>query len=112
MENNESTAQAALRETDEEAGVDIELGHLYTLISVPHISQVHGIYLAQLNKLEFNPGAETLEVRLFSEHEIPWDDIAFRTIATTLRHYFSDRLTGNFPFRSLELSPPPAATPR
>src|SRR5262245_52269323 len=81
MENNETTAQAAVRETIEESGASIELLDLYTLISVPHISQVHGIYRARLNNLDFAPGEETLEVRLFSEDEIPWDAIAFRTIA-------------------------------
>lgn len=108
MENNESMAQAACRETDEEAGAHIELQDLYTLISLPHISQIHGIYRAELIDLNFTPGEETLEVRLFKEHEIPWDQIAFRTIATTLEHFFADRQHGHFPFRSLELGPPPA----
>lgn len=108
MENNETTAAAALRETDEEAGAHIELLDLYTLISVPHISQIHGIYRARLLDTTFAPGEETLEARLFSEDEIPWDQIAFRTIALTLRHYFADRTTGAYPFRSLEIGPPPA----
>lgn len=107
MENNETTAQAALRETDEEAGAQIELLDLYTLISVPHISQIHGIYRARLLSPIFVPGEETLEARLFSEAEIPWDEIAFRTIKLTLQHYFADRQQGNFPFRSLEISGPP-----
>ena len=112
MENSETVMQAALRETEEEAGANIKLLELYTLISVPHISQVHGIYLAELLDLEFNPGVETLEVRLFSEHEIPWEDIAFRTVALTLRHFFADRSAGGqYVFRELALSPPPAAPP-
>lgn len=109
MENNESTAQAALRETDEEAGADIELQELYTLISVPHISQIHGIYRAKLRSPNFAPGEETLEARLFAEDEIPWDDIAFRTIKLTLQHFFADRKQNHFPFRSLEISAPPPA---
>ena len=44
MENNETTAAAAQRETDEEAGAQIQLLDIYTLISVPHISQIHGFY--------------------------------------------------------------------
>ncbi len=106
MENHETLAQAAARETREEACANIELGVLYTLISVPHISQVHAIYQARLLDLNFAPGEETLEVALWREAEIPWDDIAFRTIALTLRHYFADRKRGSFGFHSSELAPP------
>jgi ADP-ribose pyrophosphatase YjhB (NUDIX family) len=100
MENSETTAQAALRETVEEACAHVELGDMYTLISVPHVNQVHVIYMARLLDLEFAPGLESLEVALFSETQIPWDQIAFRTIALTLKHYFSDRRRGNFHFHS------------
>ncbi len=106
MENNETMAEAAARETLEEACANIELGSLYTIISVPHISQVHAIYQARLIDLNFSPGVETLEVALLAEHEIPWDEIAFRTIAMTLRHYFADRKTGHFGFHAAELPPP------
>lgn len=106
MEKNETMAEAATRETLEEACARIELGALYTLISVPHISQVHAIYMARLLDLNFAAGIETLEVALFAEHEIPWDEIAFRTIALTLRHFFADRQSGQFNFHTAELSPP------
>jgi ADP-ribose pyrophosphatase YjhB (NUDIX family) len=96
MENNETTAEGAIRETVEEAGARIELGELYTVISVPHVSQVHLIYRARLLDLNFAPGAESLEVALFAEADIPWAEIAFRTIDLTLRHFFADRKTGEF----------------
>jgi len=105
MENNETVAAAALRETVEESGAHIELGEIYTLISVPHISQVHVIYRARLLDLDFAPGEETLEVALFGEEEIPWDEIAFRTIGMTLRHYFADRRAGRFAFHTGEITP-------
>jgi ADP-ribose pyrophosphatase YjhB (NUDIX family) len=89
MENGESVADAAMRETLEEACARIELGDMYTLISVP--------------------GVETLELRLFREDEIPWDEIAFRTIAITLRHFFADRRAGNYRFHTEDLTPPPQA---
>lgn len=107
MENNETVAQAAQRETDEEAGAEIELLDLYTLISVPHISQIHGFYRARLLSPHFNPGEETLEAQLFAEHEIPWDTLAFRTVRQTLEHYFADRRSGVFPFRSFDIIGPP-----
>lgn len=107
MENNETTADAAQRETDEEAGARIELLDIYTLISVPHISQIHGFYRARMLSPELNPGEETLEARLFSEAEIPWDELAFRTVKQTLQHYFADRKTGLYPFRSFDIIGPP-----
>lgn len=105
MENHETVADAALRETVEESGAHIEIGGIYTLISVPHISQVHLIYRARLLDIEFAPGEETQAVRLFREEEIPWQDIAFRTIALTLTHYFADRRAGCFGFHTGEIGP-------
>ena len=106
MENSETLPQAALRETSEEACARVELGEMYTLISVPHISQVHVIYRARLLDLDFAPGIETLELGLFAEAEIPWQEIAFRTIGMTLRHYFADRKSGSFSFHTGELAAP------
>lgn len=105
MENQESVAEAAERETREEANARIELDAAYTMISVPHISQVHVIYRARLLDLDFSPGDETLEVALFAEPDIPWDAIAFRTVAMTLRHFFADRARGSFGFHAEALTP-------
>ena len=106
MENAETVAEAAVRETVEEANARVELGGMFTLISVPHVSQVHVIYRARLIDLDFSAGEETLEVRLFREAEIPWHDIAFRTISITLRHFFDDARAGIFAFHAIDLSPP------
>lgn len=112
MENAETTAEGAARETLEEACARIEVGEMFTLINVPHISQVHIVHRARLLDLEFSPGEESLEVALFAEEEIPWQDIAFRTIAMTLRHYFEDRRHGNFGFHTASITLPPlSATP-
>ena len=88
MENDETVAAAAIRETLEEACARVSLGEVSTMISVPHISQVHVLYHATLLDLDFAAGEETLELRLFSEAEIPWSDIAFHTIRLTLEHFF------------------------
>lgn len=106
MENQETIAEAAARETREEARARIELDDLYTMISVPHINQVHVIYRARLLNVEFAPGVESLEVALFDEASIPWDELAFRTIAMTLRHFFADRATGRFGFHVEAIAPP------
>lgn len=110
MENAESTAEAAARETLEEACARIEVGDLFTLISVPHINQVHIVYRSRLLDLDFGPGEESLEVALFEEKDIPWDDIAFRTISLTLRHYFEDRRRGSFGTHNASIALPPMAT--
>ncbi|PTT78260.1 NUDIX hydrolase [Pelomonas sp. HMWF004] len=91
MELGETTAEGALRETQEEAGADVEMGPLYTVMNVARVGQVHLFYLATLRSPEFNPGPESLEARLFTEAEIPWEDIAFHTTRETLRCYFDDR---------------------
>ncbi len=96
MENGETTSEGALRETLEEAKARVEIGDLFSMLSVPHVNQVHIFYRARLLDLEFAPGAESLAVALFAEHEIPWQEIAFRTISTTLRHYYEDRRLGRY----------------
>ncbi len=104
MENDETAGQAALRETLEEAGAAVQLGAPFTLISVPRVNQVHLFYRARLGTLEFKPGEETLEVGLFDEAAIPWKDIAFRTVAATLKHWFADRARGSFAFHAEDIS--------
>lgn len=90
MENSETTEEAAARETMEEAGARIELKGLFSLMNVPHVHQVHLFYRAHLLDLDFSAGVESLEVKLFREDEIPWDDIAFPTVSQTLRLFFDD----------------------
>lgn len=107
MENEETTAQAAIRETEEEAGANVELGELFTLLNVAQVHQVHLFYLARLLDLDFAAGVESLEVQLFSEQEIPWDDLAFPTVRTTLELFFADRVKmregGSYGFHSRDL---------
>ena len=100
MENHESTQEGALRETFEEAGARVEISHLFTLYNLPYISQVYLMFRARLLDLEFAAGPESLEVALFTEAEIPWDQLAFRTIEQTLRRYFEDRRNGSFDFHT------------
>jgi len=102
MELGETTAQGAARETDEEAGALIELESLFTVLSVPRVGQVHLFYRARLLSDRFNPGHETIEARLFAEHEIPWDEIAFRTVRETLERFFADRARGQFGVHNID----------
>lgn len=107
MENGESTADAAARETLEEACARIEIDALFSVLSIPHISQVHMLYRGRLIEQSFAPGEESLEVALFAEADIPWDQLAFRTISRTLKLYFEDRRKGQFEIHGGEVIPPP-----
>ena len=79
---------------------------VFSLLSVPHVDQVHVFYRARLLDRNFGPGEETLEVGLFRESAIPWKEIAFRTISTTLRYFYADRKAGAFGFHAGEILPP------
>ena len=94
MELHETTAQGALRETIEEAGADIKMGSLFTLINVERVGQVHFFYTAHLQSTHFNPGHETIATKVLSEADIPWDDLAFRTVKETLQRFFASPPTG------------------
>jgi len=96
LENGETLVAGAARETAEEARARVDVGALYTVISLPHINQVYMMFRSRLLDLGFGPGPESLEVQLFEEDAVPWNDLAFRTIARTLRNYFLDRKLGEF----------------
>jgi ADP-ribose pyrophosphatase YjhB (NUDIX family) len=103
MELGETTSEGAARETTEEAGAQFQMGPLLTVMSVPRVGQVHLYFLAQLEHEEFNPGFETQEAKMFSEAEIPWDELAFRTVQETLKHYFADKKSGLFGVHTLNI---------
>jgi len=103
MELNETAAEGAARETVEEAGAQFELEGFFSLLNVARVGQVHMFYRARLLSDTFAPGYETIEAKLFTEEEIPWDEIAFRTVKETLERYFSDRRSGQFGFHAIDI---------
>lgn len=106
MEENESAAEGAAREAVEEANAKLEIQDLYTLYSIPHISQVHMMFLSKLVDPNVSPGIESLEVKLVTEDQIPWDQLAFQVVRLTLKHYLEDRKTGIFTPRFGDIRPP------
>ena len=103
LENGETGAVGAARETMEEANANVTGLELYTVFSLPHISQIYMFFLSELNKPEFSSGEESLEVKLFSEDEIPWDSLSFPVVTQTLEFFFEDRKTSDVPVRYIDL---------
>jgi len=107
MENGETTQDAARRESVEEALAEVEIGSLLAVVHVLHADQVHVMFRARLPKPEFGAGAESLEVMLCEEADIPWQDIAFRSVDYALRRYLEDRRAGieRHHFTAIDLRP-------
>ena len=96
LENNETSAEGAKRETFEESLAITEDLELFCVYNIPHISQIYMIYRSHMHKPEFAPTPESSEVTLFSEQEVPWEDLAFPVVTAALRHYFKQRSVGHF----------------
>lgn len=105
LENGESSLEGAIRETLEEAGARVNTSgsSLYTLFNLPTINQVYMFFRAELSDLDFSPGLESEEVALFNEEDIPWHEIAFPVVKSTLESYFLDRKTNRFPVRMFDV---------
>ena len=106
MENGETAAQGAARETLEEANARVDIHELLGLYNLPYINQVQMLFRATLLDLDFSPGVESLDVQLFKEEDIPWEQLAFRPVRYALEHYFEDRRRGEFKLYSGDLEPP------
>jgi ADP-ribose pyrophosphatase YjhB (NUDIX family) len=100
LENGETVAQGARRETFEESGARIEILAPYALFNICYVNQVYLMFRARMVDANIRAGNESSEVRFFSERDIPWDQIAFTVIEETLRQYFKDRPAGLFPFHT------------
>ena len=107
METGESTQQAAAREAWEEAQAVVENLTLYAIYSLTHISQVYMMFRAELREGKASAGAETLEVALFAEEEIPWPDLAFPVVDETLKRYFEERRSGRYNLHMGDISREP-----
>ena len=104
LENSETLAEGAHRETLEEADADVEILSPYAMFDLPFISQIYLLFRARLRDSRFGPTAESSKVRLITEEDIPWDDLAFNVIKETLVRYFDDRSEGTFRFQTGNLA--------
>lgn len=105
MENGETTAQAAIRETQEEAGADVLVDAPFAMVNIPHINQVHLFYRGRLRSASFLAGEESLEVQLVPPKDIPWSELAFRSVTLCLERYLADSQQNQFNFHEADLAP-------
>lgn len=105
MENGETTADAARRETREEAGAEVIIDAPFAMINIAHINQVHLFYRGRLASPQYSAGEESLEVALFAPPALPWQELSFRSVAVCLQSYLDDRQRGIFGFHESQLPP-------
>jgi ADP-ribose/FAD diphosphatase len=96
LELGESAMAGAIRETEEEAGASVRIVAPYAHFDVPQIGQAYIIYRAVLLSDAFAPGPESLEVKLVSPDEIPWNEIAFPVVRHSLELVLEDLRSGRF----------------
>ena len=99
MENGETTPEGAARETWEEARARVSNLELYRVFDVPYISQVYMFYRCDLDDGSYGVGPESLETGLYTQEEIPWNEIAFPVVYESLKESFLDVASGEFPIR-------------
>ena len=87
MENGESTIDGAAREAREEASAECDELRLFGVYNLPRISQVYLMFHGRLRDGYARANEETLEVGLFDESEIPWDEIAFPVVTEALTRW-------------------------
>lgn len=109
LENEETTQQGALRECSEEAGAQMSIKNLYTVINMPDIQEVYLLYRAELTSLHLKAGPESLEVGLFSEDELPWEELAFHQLTPILKAFYNDQRVASYPTRNLDIESKPMA---
>lgn len=109
LENGETMLDGARRETREEAGAELRALTLFALFDLPFINQVYVMFRGPLASTGWDPGEESLEVRLFAEDDLPWEALAFSVMRETLERYFRDRAAGGFRLHTGTITPPARA---
>ena len=83
------------------------MGNLYAIFNIPQINQVYMLHLAEVINEDYSKTSESLEVEFFSESEIPWQELAFPFVPTTLKNYFKDCKKGKYPLTTQIIERPP-----
>ena len=94
LELGESTVQGAVRETLEEAGARVQVIAPYAHFDIPQIGQAYVFFRARMLAPEFFAGSESLEVKLVTHADIPWDELAFPSVRVALQLHKEDASRG------------------
>jgi ADP-ribose pyrophosphatase YjhB (NUDIX family) len=87
VDRGETLEQAAIRETREEVGLEVEIKHLLGAFSFPDSEVVVVAFAAHVISGQPSVGDESLEVQTFLPGDIPWDDLAFPSTRLALKEY-------------------------
>ena len=89
VDRGETVVDAAIRETREEANVDVGVRGLIDVYSYSGSPVVVVVYAAELLGGELKAADETLEVQRFHPDDVPWDELAFPSTRDALKAYIS-----------------------
>jgi ADP-ribose pyrophosphatase YjhB (NUDIX family) len=84
VDRGEEVQAAAVREAREEAGLDVRIDRLINIYSYAGRTPVIVVYAATAVGGSLACDDEGLEARYFEPHEIPWDELAFRSTQQAL----------------------------
>lgn len=105
LEQGETAAEGAVRETREESGAEIGDLVLFGLFDLVFVGQIYLMYRARMRSARLQPGRESLEARLFAPEAIPWEELAFAVMRRTLALYLEDRAQGCFGLHTERVEP-------
>jgi 8-oxo-dGTP pyrophosphatase MutT (NUDIX family) len=93
MEMGETLEQAAVRETREETGIELDPAalDLHIVSSVPWMGEVYVGFRTMVLDPQIRIGPESIDVRFFDESAIPWEALAFKETVGYLQLFFRDR---------------------
>jgi ADP-ribose pyrophosphatase YjhB (NUDIX family) len=93
VDRGETVIEAAIRETREEANVEVRVRDLIDVYSYPGSPVVVVVYAAEIVSGEPSACDESLELEAFEPSQIPWDELAFSSTRDAVRAYL-DRFHG------------------
>ena len=96
MESGENIEAAAVRETLEETGIEVEVGGLYSLFSVLERDHVYALFRATALTSVTRCGDESLEVAFVPAVDILWAELAYPVIEHIIERYLKERASGEF----------------
>ena len=92
VDRGEHIVEAALREAREESGLIVRIDGLVNIYSYAGTPPLLIVSSATAIGGELCTDEECLEARWFGAHEVPWDDLAFKSTHEGMKDYFAGRI--------------------